>query len=127
MPVYSFKCLDCDNRFDEVLTIKDRNNPVKCKSCDSGNTQRTITKVNFNLTGDNWPSKAYRIKEYGLKRREEMQKKMEGRIKDQPLASLVPNVGGEVTDSWSDAAKLASSRGKDSSSYQSMIDKESKK
>lgn len=126
MPVYCFKCSVCGHEFDTILSIKDRMVDQPCLTC-GGKTEKMITKVNFNLVGDNWPSKAYRIKEQGLKRREVMTKRMETRIKDQPLATLVPNVGGEETGSWSEARKLAASKGKDSSSYQSMVDKETKR
>ena len=34
---------------------------------------------------------------------------------------LVPNVAGETTESWSDAAKLARDKGKDTMTYQGKI------
>ena len=37
---------------------------------------------------------------------------------------IQPNVGGEQVDSWSEAQRLAQSRGKDASSYDSLVKKE---
>jgi hypothetical protein len=40
------------------------------------------------------------------------------------VPSLAPNVDGERTDSWSDATKLAKSKGKDTSGYEKYARKE---
>ncbi len=41
-----------------------------------------------------------------------------------PISTLLPNVGGEVVDSWSEAKKLAESKGKVSETYDHMVKKE---
>ena len=40
--------------------------------------------------------------------------------------SLAPNVDGERVDSWSDAQKLAKSKGKSAESYEPLVQKEKK-
>ena len=44
--------------------------------------------------------------------------------KEMPISTLLPNVGGEVVDSWSEAKKLAESKGKVSETYDHMVKKE---
>ena len=36
MPVYGYRCEKCDEKFDEFLSVNDRDNPTKekCKKCD---------------------------------------------------------------------------------------------
>jgi hypothetical protein len=41
-----------------------------------------------------------------------------------PGGRLVPNVGGEEVDSWAEATKLAKSRGKDTTEYETQARKE---
>jgi putative FmdB family regulatory protein len=44
MPIYEYKC-ECEKTFDEMLSIKDRDNPVKC---DCGKVaKRVITTGNL--------------------------------------------------------------------------------
>lgn len=59
----------------------------------------------------------------------EKNERLDGRMREQKgdMASkytLAPNVGGEVVKDWSDAQKLAKDRGKDTSSYEPMIQRE---
>jgi len=53
-----------------------------------------------------------------LKAKEEQMKR------DAPGMRLAPNVEGERVDTWSEAKRLAESKGKDGSSYDPMIKKE---
>ena len=52
--------------------------------------------------------------------------KQRERRNDAPTATLAPNVDGERVGSWSDAAKLAKSKGKDASGYEARARKEKK-
>lgn len=126
MPVYEFRCDSCGHKFDVVLKLVDNKSQQFCVRC-GGKTQKIVSRVNFNLSGDNWPSKALRIKEQGLKRREAVSKKMEEKVRYEPMPSLVPNVDGQIAGSWEDASKLAKSRGKDHSTYQGLIESEKTK
>tara|TARA_B100000745_G_scaffold170759_1_gene111918 strand:- start:19330 stop:19500 length:171 start_codon:yes stop_codon:yes gene_type:complete len=40
-----------------------------------------------------------------------------------PVATLAPNVEGERVDSWSDAKKLASEKGYNTTEFDSKVDK----
>ena len=44
--------------------------------------------------------------------------------RDAPGMRLAPNVDGERTGTWTEAKKLAESKGKDASSYDPMIKRE---
>ena len=44
--------------------------------------------------------------------------------RDAPAVTLVPNVAGERVGSWAEAQSLASSKGKDASTYTDVVRKE---
>lgn len=127
MPVYCYKCDSCGKDFDVFLKLKDNKTTQNCPSCGSNETRKIITTVNFNLSGDDWPSKAYRIKEQGLKRSEKAGERMKEKMRYEPMPDMVPNYNGKVTDTWTEAKKLASNDGVDTTSYQTLVDKESSK
>jgi hypothetical protein len=64
---------------------------------------------------------AWKEKRYRVKKNARLDLKQMERYGTSGGASLVPNVGGEVTESWSDAAKLARDSGKDTLTYQKKI------
>jgi putative FmdB family regulatory protein len=43
MPLYEYKCLDCETCFDALRSIKDADAPIACPKCDSENTGRQIS------------------------------------------------------------------------------------
>jgi len=43
MPIYEYLCKDCGVRFEVLRSIKEADSPVSCKSCQSNQTQRTIS------------------------------------------------------------------------------------
>jgi hypothetical protein len=68
--------------------------------------------------GDGWASKNLRVASQMRRKNERLgarEREMKG---DGTVPQLVPNVGGERTESWSDAAKLAKDRGHDASGYE---------
>lgn len=123
MPMYSYECQDCEERFEASAKIEERNNPQECPACTSMNSMKVIDAVGLNFPGDGWISKNLRI----AKQMKEKNKRLAGRERDWKKAgmvpSLVPNVGGERVDSWSEATKLAKSKGKDTSGYEKMARK----
>ena len=123
MPIYEFEC-ECEQHFDVQLAVADRNIPQRCPACESEKTKRLIVDVGFILRGDDWPGKSIRINGQMAKKNSKLQIKSDEKKKDEPLATLVPNVGGEQTDSWEDAQKLASDKGKDASSYDPLVRRE---
>ncbi|MCX7795968.1 MAG: zinc ribbon domain-containing protein [bacterium] len=50
MPLYEYKCLDCNSKF-EVL-IKDLSEEIACENCGSKNIKRLISAFSFATTGD---------------------------------------------------------------------------
>lgn len=123
MPIYEFEC-ECEQHFDVQLSIAERDTPQTCPSCDSENAKRIISDVNFVLRGDDWPGKSIRINNQMAKKNSKLQIKSDEKKKDEPLATLTPNVDGERTGSWEDAQKLASDKGKDASSYDPLVRRE---
>ncbi len=47
MPIFEFKCMDCDEVF-EVLTVNsDEEVVMECKKCQSQNIERILSSTNF--------------------------------------------------------------------------------
>lgn len=124
MPTYAYKCGSCSSYFDRILRLSQCDDPQTCPECGEGPASKVITAPNFILQGDGWPGKNEKIKNQMRKKNERMDKVMDERRRDAPGLKLAPNVGGERVDSWSDAAKLASSKGLDTSGYDSYARKE---
>jgi hypothetical protein len=58
------------------------------------------------------------------KKNQRLDAKQNERKRDAPMVTLAPNVGGERVESWSEASKLAASKGKDTSGYDALARKE---
>lgn len=43
MPVYEYVCKDCGNQFDAIRSIKDADQVIACKKCQSHDTHRKIS------------------------------------------------------------------------------------
>ena len=56
MPLYDFKCIDCEYVF-EIRQKYDDPNPC-CEKCD-GSTERLITNTSFVLKGEGWYKDGY--------------------------------------------------------------------
>lgn len=55
MPLYSYECKKCANKFDVIKKLKDFDKKEKCPKCESTYTKRYISKANdFILVGDDW-------------------------------------------------------------------------
>ena len=42
MPLYEYKCTNCNTVFEELVT-KDQESPLKCPSCGSDNTEKKMS------------------------------------------------------------------------------------
>lgn len=124
MPMYEYGCESCGAIFDKRVKLADRNKEQECPECGSTDVGRRVTPVNFNLPGDDWVGKNLRIKDQMRKKNERLKRKEDEMKRDAPVTRLMPNVGGERVGSWSEAAKLAKSRGKDTSGYKQLARKE---
>jgi hypothetical protein len=52
-------------------------------------------------------------------------RRLDAKQRERPSpVTLAPNVGGEQTDTWAEAQKLAASKGKDTTSYEPLVTKE---
>ena len=50
MPLYEYKCVDCEMRFDALRAIADADAEIACPQCGSENTHRMISL--FSAVGD---------------------------------------------------------------------------
>lgn len=126
MPTYPYECQSCGQPFELQMRMSEYDSKTirPCPECASEDTARIFTVPYVNFSGDGWATKNNRIA--GQMRRKNArlaarEREMKG---DGTMPKLVPNVGGERTESWRDAAKLAKDRGKDSSGYERLARKE---
>jgi hypothetical protein len=88
--------------------------------------ERVLKPVAFNLKGDDWAGKTITVLDERKRKNAYLDRKQDAYRRDCPT-SLVPNVGGEVVDTWEDAKHLAQEKGIDSSSYEARAVEEKKK
>lgn len=125
MPTYLYHCSPCDEEFDKILSISKYDEPQNCPNCGEGPARKMVTRPNFILKGDDWAGKNIRINNQMRKKNERLSSRQADRKKERGI-SLVPNVEGERTESWSDAAKLAKSKGKSATGYSERAKTEKK-
>lgn len=51
MPIYEYKCMECDNAFDELMDMDD-DNPA-CPKC-GGDSKKQVSVTSFHLKGTGW-------------------------------------------------------------------------
>jgi putative FmdB family regulatory protein len=124
MPIYAFKCSECETEFDRMLKLADWDEPQACPECEASPCPRQITKVNFNLPGDGWVSKNGRIRKQMAAKNVRLNRIGDERRRDAPPVTLVPNVEGQETGTWKEAQKLAASKGKNAASYETKVRRE---
>jgi len=122
MPIYAYQCETCNLKFERVVSLKDYDQPQRCEC--GGPSKKLVTPVNFVLKGDGWPGKNFRIKNQMARKNAGLDRRMNEMKKDQPLVTLAPNVDGEQVSSWTEAKKLAASKGKNTATYDKHIAKE---
>jgi len=124
MPTYVFECQDCETQFEEFRKISEYDQPASCPNCESDNTKKVITAVGFILKGDGWAGKNHRIEGQMRDKNKRLKKKEDEYKGDGMVPQLAPNVDGERVSSWSEASKLAKSKGKDTSGYDLLARKD---
>jgi len=125
MPTYTYECTSCEREFDEIVPMKFYQDPQPCPECET--MSKRVLSRRFPGTifkGDSWGTKNGRVAAQMAENRKRAGAKQLELKRDGAIPTLAPNVGGERTDSWSDAAKLAKSKGKDSSGYEQRARKE---
>jgi len=121
MPIYMYECPECEQTFEKELPLSAFDEPQICPECGT-KAKQVVAPTNFVLRGDGWPGKGLRIKSQMKDRRRKSGQKQRDHVGVGP--TLQPNVGGERVDSWSEAKKLAASKGKGTASYDSLIRQE---
>jgi putative FmdB family regulatory protein len=51
MPIFEFKCLDCDNYLEILVMNKREEIEMACSHCGSGNLERILSTTNHTITG----------------------------------------------------------------------------
>jgi putative FmdB family regulatory protein len=126
VPIYAFRCEECEEHFDRVLSISRMEEPQDCPACGASPAKKLVTSPNFVLKGDDWAGKNIRIANQMRKKRDRLAGKENEIKRDAPSVRLAPNVDGQRVDSWAEASKLAQSKGKDTSGYDQRAVKEKK-
>lgn len=117
MPVYAYECESCGEVFDKILPFSRYKDPQDCPFCQAGPAKKLVSVPNFILKGDGWDGKNHTIKRQMEKKNQRLAQKEREFKNDAPGVRLAPNVNGERVDSWSEASKLAASKGKDTTGY----------
>lgn len=126
MRTYQVQCIQCmaiqDTKIkpSEFKTLK--TDGVPCTVCSESRAYLYFdpAQTNISFKGDVWSDKNHRELDYREKRSNMLSKKQ----KDSHwVPSLQPNVDGELVDSWEDAQKLASSKGKATDTYSKYVNK----
>lgn len=59
MPIYEYKCLNCDKEFELLVSYKDFDKVMYCPKCNSKDVERLISKYSFILKGSCWAKDGY--------------------------------------------------------------------
>jgi len=124
MPTYTYDCETCETEFEDMVPMAFYKEPQPCPSCGKM-AKRTLGNrfPGMVFKGDAWASKNGRIAGQMAERRKKAGIKQHELKMDGAVPTLAPNVGGVRTDSWSEAAKLAKSKGKNTSGYERLARK----
>ena len=67
MPIYKFKCTECQHEFTLIRKMSD-NSEVLCENCSSNLTNKLISKSSFTLKGNGWYKDGYSEKTKEVKK-----------------------------------------------------------
>jgi len=56
MPIYSYICEDCGEKFDLLLGMTFKKTELKCKKCDSKNIKKTLSYFSVGKSNPSGPS-----------------------------------------------------------------------
>ncbi len=126
MPIYVHNCRFCDHEFDVFASVAKRLEASECPKCKGVDSELVIKAVGINFPGDDWATKNNRVQGQMRQKNNRLKSKSRERNIEQPVATLVPNVGGERVESWGDAKALARDKGKETKTYDAMIRRENK-
>jgi putative FmdB family regulatory protein len=128
LPTYLYRCEPCDEEFEKILPVARYREPQNCPNCNEGPAKKLITGgTGFILRGDGWAGKNNRINNQMRQKNRRLTSKQDQMKRDAPSVTLAPNVEGQQVGSWSEASKLAASKGKNTSGYDARARQEKKK
>ena len=58
MPIYEFRCVECDEVSEEMLSFKDKTKTIKCPICNN-KSERIMSLGSFHLKGSGWYKDGY--------------------------------------------------------------------
>jgi putative FmdB family regulatory protein len=61
MPIYEFRCLNCDSNFEFLVVNKNEKTAMKCPECSSVDFERILSSTNYSInngSGTNQGSKS---------------------------------------------------------------------
>ena len=50
MPIFEFKCLECENQFERLFLSSTDKVDLTCPECQSGSLERVVSRTNFNMS-----------------------------------------------------------------------------
>jgi putative FmdB family regulatory protein len=61
MPIYEYRCNDCNTNFEKMVKLSQAGDPQVCpeKDCASTNTKKVVSVSNFQLVGGGWYRDGY--------------------------------------------------------------------
>jgi putative FmdB family regulatory protein len=126
MPTYDYRCNDCNTVHEVTHSIKESPD-IFCPCCkEVGKEVKMERLISMNKAGfifKQWTeAQVHKVGRDKRKQNLDLEKRQIERYGSGPR--LQPNVAGMEVDSWSDAKKLASEAGMNTTSYDGMIAKE---
>ena len=58
MPIYEFRCTECDEISEEMLSFKDKTKTIKCPICNN-RSEKIMSLGSFHLKGSGWYKDGY--------------------------------------------------------------------
>jgi len=58
MPIYEFKCIECDEVSEEIMSFDSDIKTIKCSVCD-GDSEKIMSLGSFHLKGGGWYKDGY--------------------------------------------------------------------
>ena len=128
MPTYIYNCKKCQDEYTLYqIPMADHDKEQPCPECGTKNKKLFRPSTNMIFKGDGWSTKNERIKRQMRAKNKKLDARSNEMKRDTNVGgTLAPNVDGERVDSWSDAQKLAKSKGKNTDSYEPLVQKEKK-
>jgi putative FmdB family regulatory protein len=59
MPIYEYKCVECDSSQEKLQSYMQRKDEIKCDKCDGTAKRLEVNKTSFSLKGKGWYKDGY--------------------------------------------------------------------